>query len=232
MIIENDSIRETKTTSLRDLGSAMGNRCLALVMIVFLAPLMICVASCIWLADRKSVFYRGERLGKDGKSFTMLKFRTLSEDAEERVGARLLTKSDDLVTPVGKILRRYKIDELPQLFNVLRGEMNFVGPRPVRPVLADLYSATVPNYAARFEVEPGLTGLAQLRGGYYCDPRNKTRYDLLYVRHRSLKLDAILIFQTMWYIVNRPDSLARGFCPFAKPVRTHRAMVETVSAAG
>ncbi|HET9785647.1 MAG TPA: sugar transferase, partial [Pyrinomonadaceae bacterium] len=133
------------------------------------------------------------------------KFRTLVQGAEKSIGARLLNKEDQgsYYTRTGRLLKRSKLDELPQLFNVIRGNMRLAGPRPVRPVFLDQFRQAIPGYESRFLVPPGITGIAQLRGGYYTSPRNKLRYDLIYIKRRSLVLDFQLVFLTMVKVCNR-----------------------------
>ena len=121
--------------------------------------------------------------------------------AELVVGSRLMRSSDGVVTPLGRYLRYLKLDELPQLWNIIRGDMSFIGPRPVRPAMADEYSRILAKYADRFSVKPGLTGLAQIRGGYYCVPRRKLEYDRFYIAHRSLGYDLKLLVGTVVYMV-------------------------------
>src|SRR5258706_4951877 len=135
--------------------------------------------------------------------FIISKFRTLLVDAEQRIGARLLTPGDPLYTPIGRFLKRTKLDEIPQLLNVVRGDMNLVGPRPIRPVFLATSMREIQNYAARFIVRPGMTGLAQLRGGYFTHPRDKLRYDVLYIRNRSMLLDVKLVLGTFVKLLNR-----------------------------
>jgi hypothetical protein len=133
------------------------------------------------------------------------------EGAETQIGARLLAKEDQetYYTKIGRFLKRSKLDELPQLFNVIRGEMRLVGPRPLRPIFLEQCEQSIPNYSSRFSVPPGITGVAQLRGGYYTSQRNKLRYDLIYIRRRSLLLDSQIVFLTFVKVLNRWFS--RGF---------------------
>jgi hypothetical protein len=135
--------------------------------------------------------------------FSIFKFRTLLVDAEARIGARLLTPGDPLYTPIGRFLKRTKLDEIPQLLNVVRGDMNLVGPRPIRPIFLATSMREIQNYAARFVVRPGMTGLAQLRGGYFTHPRDKLRYDILYIRNRNMLLDVKLVLGTFVKLLNR-----------------------------
>ena len=139
------------------------------------------------------MLYKGTRIGRNMEPFHIFKFRTLLVDAEQRIGARLLTPGDPLYTPIGRFLKRTKLDEIPQLWNVVRGDMNLVGPRPIRPVFLATSMREIRNYAARFVVRPGMTGLAQLRGGYFTHPRDKLRYDILYIRNRGFWIDVKLV---------------------------------------
>ena len=179
--------------------------------LVLLSPLMFLIALAIKLTDGGPVFYRGERVGQGRHPFKIYKFRTLIEEAEQRIGGRLLSDADRDVycTKVGRFLKRTKLDELPQLLNIIRGEMRLVGPRPLRPVFLEQFEREIPRYLVRFLVPPGLTGIAQLRGGYYTSPRNKLRYDLVYIRNRSFLLDWQVIVLTFVKILNR--WLTRGF---------------------
>jgi lipopolysaccharide/colanic/teichoic acid biosynthesis glycosyltransferase len=171
--------------------------------LLVLLPLSVLIAIAIKLTSRGPVFYRGTRIGRDLKPFTIIKFRTLVTDAEQRIGARLVTAGDPLYTTIGRFLRRYKLDEIPQLWNVVRGDMNLVGPRPCRPVFLATSMRDIPNYAMRFIVRPGMTGLAQLRGGYFTHPRDKLRFDFVYMRNRGFWLDFKLVVATFVKVLNR-----------------------------
>jgi lipopolysaccharide/colanic/teichoic acid biosynthesis glycosyltransferase len=169
----------------------------AAIGLVLMAPLFLVISLLIKFTSQGPVLYRGLRVGKDGRIFTIYKFRTLQVGAEEKIGARLLTDRDTFFTPVGKFLKCTKFDELPQLVNVLQGEMNLVGPRPIRPIFVEKLCGDIPRYPIRFAVKPGMTGLAQIRGGYFTDPRDKLRYELLYIKNRSPLLDLKLIALTL-----------------------------------
>jgi lipopolysaccharide/colanic/teichoic acid biosynthesis glycosyltransferase len=169
----------------------------ATIGLVCLAPLIGLVALAIKLSDLHApVLYRGARVGKGKKVFQIFKFRTMTVGTEARVGANLIGRNSEQITRIGRVLRRRKLDELPQLFNILRGDMKLVGPRPVRPIFLQELEQRIAGYDERFLVAPGLTGLAQTRGGYYTDPRNKLRYEWVYLRRRSLLLDFKLIMAT------------------------------------
>ena len=149
----------------------------------------VAIALAIRIEDGGPVLYRQPRLGGDGRLFRMLKFRTMVEDAEERTGPTWAAWRDARSTAIGRVLRRYHLDELPQLVNVLRGEMSLVGPRPERPALAARIGRTVPGFESRLRVRPGIAGLAQWRGGYPLHARHKLRYDSLYIARMSPWLD-------------------------------------------
>jgi len=176
---------------------------LAVTAVLLLSPVLLLVAIAVKLTSKGPLFYGGVRVGKDQQLYTMYKFRTLRDGSERQIGARLLSPQDDFYTPIGKFLKRSKLDEVPQLINVVRGEMNFAGPRPLRPIFLDRYLNEIEHYEDRFRVAPGMTGLAQVRGGYFTSPRNKLRYDRLYVAHRSLWLDAQLVGLTALKLLNR-----------------------------
>ena len=169
----------------------------ATIGLVCLAPLIGLVALAIKLSDPHApVLYRGARVGKEKKIFQIFKFRTMAVGTEAQVGASLISRNGEQITRIGRVLRRRKLDELPQLINILLGDMKLVGPRPVRPIFLHELEQRIEGYDERFLVAPGLTGLAQTRGGYYTDPRNKLRYERVYLRRRSLLLDLKLIMAT------------------------------------
>ena len=164
---------------------------------VLLGPLWLLLWSAvplaIWLEDRGPIFYRQRRLGLNGRPFNVLKFRTMIPDAEKHTGAVWATKDDPRITRVGRILRRTALDELPQVINIARGDMSFVGPRSERPELHAEFAKSVPGFERRLAVMPGLTGLAQVKGDYNLPPADKLAYDLEYIRRRSLWLDVRLL---------------------------------------
>lgn len=166
-------------------------------------PLFIIIGAAIKLTSSGPIFYRGLRVGKHQQVFKIFKFRTLQVGAEEKIGARLLTEYDAYYTVIGRFLKRTKLDELPQLLNVIKGEMNLVGPRPVRPIFLDGLCHAIPLYPLRLMVKPGMTGLAQIKGGYFTEPKDKLRYELVYLKNRSFWLDMKLIFLTLFMLLNR-----------------------------
>ena len=161
------------------------------------ALLWIAIPLAVWLQDRGPVFYAQERLGMHGRRFRTVKFRTMEPGAEERTGPVWASEDDDRVTPVGRVLRRLRLDEMPQVINILRGEMSLVGPRPERPALAEWFGRRAPGFGRRLRVRPGVAGLAQVRGGYWTNPRHKLRYDNLYIERMNPWLDLRLLFRSV-----------------------------------
>lgn len=179
------------------------NVVLAVLMLAVTWPIMLITALCIYLEDGyktgASIFYRQLRVGYDGKPFYIVKFRSMRTDAEKN-GARWATENDDRVTRVGRVIRKYRIDELPQLLNVLAGDMGFVGPRPERPEFVNELAKDIPYYNQRHNVKPGLTGWAQLKYPYGAtaeDAQEKLKFDLYYIKHRSLMLDLMILVRTV-----------------------------------
>lgn len=168
-------------------------------MLVAALPVMLIAALAIWFESGRPILYRQKRIGESGRAFEILKFRSMCIDAERDGIARWAKKNDDRVTRLGKFLRQTRIDELPQLINVLRGEMSFVGPRPERPPFVNELSGKVPYYTSRHSVKPGITGWAQVRypyGASVDDAVHKLQFDLYYVKNHSLFLDLVILFQT------------------------------------
>ncbi len=169
----------------------------SLLGLVIASPIMLVTAIAIRIYDGGPALYRQIRLTRDGKEFRILKFRSMRMDAEKDGIARLSTgENDPRITPVGRIIRRCRIDELPQLFNILKGDMSFVGPRPERPEIAEKYYEKMPDFRLRLQVKAGLTGYAQVYGKYNTDPYEKLEFDLLYINHMSVLTDLQLMFAT------------------------------------
>ena len=167
---------------------------LSLIGIIISLPLWILIGLLIWLEDRGPVFYSQYRVGKDGKIFKAIKFRSMIKDAEKQTGAVWAKEDDPRITKIGRILRATAMDELPQLLSILKGDMSFVGPRPERPELVTQFNGGIPNYNFRHVVKPGLTGIAQIYGKYDTPPQHKLKYDLLYIKKQNFWLDLKLIF--------------------------------------
>lgn len=176
------------------------------VMLIVLSPIMLIVAACIKATDGGPVFYKQVRLTKDGKTFKILKFRSMRVDAEKDGVARLSTGSkDDRVTPVGLVIRACRLDELPQLLNILAGDMTLVGPRAERPEIAAKYEEELPEFALRLQSKAGLTGYAQIYGKYNTTPYDKLQMDLMYMAHPSIIEDFKIMFATV-KILFMPES--------------------------
>jgi len=170
----------------------------SLILLLVTFPFMLLAMICIYVEDRGPVFYKQVRVGQNWRLVQVLKFRSMRTDAE-KAGAQFATTNDDRVTRVGRFIRKTRIDELPQLFNVLKGEMSFVGPRPERPQFVEAFSARIPFYAERHRVKPGITGWAQISYPYGASEKDtieKLQYDLYYVKNYSLFLDLTILFQT------------------------------------
>lgn len=168
------------------------------VAIVLLSPFFLVTALAIKLQDHGPIIYKQVRLTKDGKHFNILKFRSMKVDAEKDGVARLSSgDNDSRITPVGKIIRACRLDELPQLFNILKGDMSIVGPRPERPEIAAQYEEKMPAFVLRLQVKAGLTGYAQVYGKYNTDPYDKLQMDLMYINKMSVVEDLRLMFATV-----------------------------------
>ena len=166
--------------------------------LIILSPLFLITAAAIKLFDKGPVFYKQVRLTKDGKEFKILKFRSMRVDAEKDGVARLSTgANDDRITPIGKIIRACRLDELPQLLNVLHGEMSVVGPRPERPEIAAQYEEEMPEFRLRLQAKAGITGYAQVYGKYNTTPYDKLQMDLMYIAHPSIAQDLGILFATV-----------------------------------
>jgi exopolysaccharide biosynthesis polyprenyl glycosylphosphotransferase len=173
---------------------------LAIVGIILCSPFILLTALAVRLSSSGAVLYRQTRVGLDGALFTVYKFRSMRIDAELATGAVWAQKDDPRVTKVGRFLRAIRFDELPQLFNVLKGEMSIVGPRPERPEFVKALSEQIPYYRQRHCVRPGITGWAQINykyGDTLQDTITKLEYDLYYIKNMSMALDTYIIFHTL-----------------------------------
>lgn len=166
-------------------------------------PMWVLISVAIYLEDGRPILFVQKRVGKGGKEFTAYKFRTIYKRFNDQVAKGIAVHSDDqMVMRIGRILRKTAMNELPQLLNILKGDMSFVGPRPEPPEFIAAYEQRIPNLGRlRYQVRPGLTGIAQVYGPHDMDPRNKLRYDLLYMRKRSFGLDLRLIAMSVWNTV-------------------------------
>ena len=158
------------------------------MIVIFVIPLL------IWLEDRGPIFYSQDRIGKNKKIFKVIKFRTMVPDAEKITGAVWSTKNDPRITRIGQLLRRTALDEIPQIINIVKGDMSFVGPRAERPELHEKFAREIPDFDKRLKVIPGLSGLAQIKGSYDLSPKEKLKFDLEYSNKMSLLFDLRIIF--------------------------------------
>jgi sugar transferase (PEP-CTERM system associated) len=189
---------------LRDTIKRMFDVVMSLVLLSISLPVMVLTAVAIRLESPGPVFYRQERVGQHGCPFTIFKFRSMRMDAEPDGKPRWAKADDDRTTRVGRIIRKTRIDELPQTFNVFMGDMSFVGPRPERPYFVAELNQQIPYYAVRHIIKPGITGWAQVRYSYGAsvdDALEKLQYDLYYVKNHSLFLDLMILFQTVQVVL-------------------------------
>lgn len=177
----------------------------SLILLVIASPFMLITAICIKCYDKGPVFYKQIRCTREGREFQIMKFRSMSVDAEKDGVARLATKNDKRITPVGKFIRMVRIDELPQLLNILMGDMSFIGPRPERPEIIRQYMEDMPEFAFRMKVKAGLAGYAQVYGKYNTTPYDKLKLDLCYIENYSLWLDLKLMLLTLKILI-KPES--------------------------
>ena len=179
---------------------------LSALALLILSPVMLLVAAAIKLEDGGPVFYRQKRMTRNGREFDILKFRSMVVDAEKYAGAVLATDNDPRITRVGRIIRPFRIDELPQLLNILKGDMSIVGPRPERKAIANEYCKEIPEFAYRLKVRGGLTGYAQIYGKYNTSAYDKLRLDLMYIENYSLMLDIKLIILTLRILFSKEST--------------------------
>jgi len=176
----------------------------SVILLVATFPVMLVTAFSILVEDGAPILFRQERVGKGGKTFMVLKFRSMKNDAEKEGKPQWAAANDPRTTRVGRIIRKLRIDELPQIFNVLKGQMSFVGPRPERPYFVDQLSVKIPYYNTRHSIKPGITGWAQVRyqyGASVGDAIEKLQYDLYYVKNNSLFLDVIILIDTVQVVL-------------------------------
>ncbi|MGE6615934.1 sugar transferase [Bacillus mycoides] len=172
----------------------------SLVGLIILMPVIMIFSILIVLESPGSPFYLQERLGLSGKRFKVIKLRSMRNDAEKN-GAKWAEKNDPRVTKIGLFIRKTRIDELPQLFNILKGDMSLVGPRPERPIFTEKFERDIPGFKKRLEVKPGLTGWAQVNGGYEITPKEKLNLDVYYINHANLLLDFKIILKTIRVVI-------------------------------
>lgn len=180
---------------LYDLIKRAGDIFLSVLLFLVLSPLMCIIAILIKIDSSGPVIFSQERLGKDGAPFLIYKFRSMNVDAEKD-GPKWAAENDNRCTRIGKILRKGRLDEIPQLWNILEGDMSFVGPRPEREYFYKKFETYIPGFRNRLAVKPGLTGLAQVNGGYDLRPEEKIIFDMQYIEQRSVRLDIDCMLKT------------------------------------
>ena len=188
----------------RTLGKKTFDMVVSIAVLIIAMPLLLVTALLIYLEDRGPIFYRQERVGKEGKHFMVLKFRSMGVDAERGGKPQWASAKDPRTTRVGRIIRLLRIDEFPQILNVLRGDMSFVGPRPERPYFVKQLCEEIPYYNVRHSIKPGITGMAQVRyhyGASVADAVQKLQYDLYYVKNNSLFLDLLILIDTLQVVI-------------------------------
>ncbi|MCP1450433.1 sugar transferase [Priestia megaterium] len=178
---------------------------ISFVALVVLLPVILLFALIVMIETPGSPFFLQERLGQSRRPFTIMKLRSMYSDAEKN-GAQWAVKNDSRVTKVGKLIRQTRIDELPQLWNVLKGDMSIVGPRPERAVFIEEFQKTLPAFSQRLAVKPGLTGWAQINGGYELTPAEKLELDLYYIQHTNIRFDVKIMIKTLRVIVTGDGS--------------------------
>ena len=180
---------------------------LSTLFLVVALPVALVITLVVLLTSGRPILYRGERVGRGGRIFTMFKFRTLNADAEERLGPylgeELVRRTQQEFTTIGKWLKATQLDEIPQFINVLRGDMSLVGPRPIRPVFFEELARDLPAYWQRLTVRPGLTGLAQVRRGYETSMAEKLAHDLEWIADRSVRLYLRTVWATGWRVIRQ-----------------------------
>lgn len=182
----------------------LGDVVIAIILLAVFAIPMLVIALIIFFTDFESPFFTQFRLTKDRKEFKLYKFRSMVTGAEEDYSLTL--DQDPRITPIGRFIRRYRIDELPQLINVIKGDMSMVGPRPERPHLAREIEKELPEFADRLRVKAGLTGYAQVNGTYRTEPSEKLEMDMYYIDHFSLWLDVKILFKTIRVVFDKESS--------------------------
>jgi len=199
-----DVIRDTLTTGEFGLRRIL-DFTFALIMLILLAPFFVIVAIAIRLESPGTIFYSQQRVGKNGKVFSVFKFRSMVQDAEKLSGPVWAQKEDPRITKVGRFMRKTRIDELPQLMNILRGDMSFIGPRPERPFFVESFKKQIPMYTKRLKVKPGVTGLAQVTVGYdetLEDVKEKIRKDIEYIEQAdSLAMNLKILWKTVFVVL-------------------------------
>ncbi|TCS95633.1 sugar transferase [Hazenella coriacea] len=173
----------------------------SITLLIFTMPVLILTAIAIKLESPGPIFYKQERVGQKGKLFSIIKLRSMRTDAEKN-GPQWAAQNDPRVTRVGKFIRKTRIDEIPQIINVLSGDMSLIGPRPERPMFTEQFDKEIPGFKKRLLVKPGLTGWAQVNGGYEATPAEKFELDMYYIQKQSIALDLRILIRTVWVVLS------------------------------
>lgn len=173
----------------------------SIALLLFTLPVLVLTAIAIKLESKGPIFYTQERVGLNGCRIFIIKLRSMRTDAEKN-GPQWAAKNDPRVTRVGRFIRKTRIDEVPQLINVIKGDMSLIGPRPERDVFTEKFSKEIPGFKKRLSVKPGLTGWAQVNGGYDSTPAEKFSLDMYYIQRQSLALDLRILYRTVWVVLS------------------------------
>ncbi|MHC5322668.1 sugar transferase [Priestia megaterium] len=203
--ISDSDVLKKEFTLFYSLCKRMFDIVISFIALVVLLPVILLFALIVMIETPGSPFFLQERLGQSGRPFTIMKLRSMYSGAEKN-GAQWAVKNDSRVTRVGKLIRQTRIDELPQLWNVLKGDMSIVGPRPERAVFIEEFQKTLPSFRQRLAVKPGLTGWAQINGGYELTPAEKLELDLYYIQHTNIRFDVKIMIKTLRVIVTGDGS--------------------------
>ncbi|MFP3664221.1 sugar transferase [Priestia sp. SIMBA_032] len=203
--ISDSDVLKKEFTLFYSLCKRMFDIVISFIALVVLLPVILLFALIVMIETPGSPFFLQERLGQSRRPFTIMKLRSMYSDAEKN-GAQWAVKNDSRVTKVGKLIRQTRIDELPQLWNVLKGDMSIVGPRPERAVFIEEFQETLPAFSQRLAVKPGLTGWAQINGGYELTPAEKLELDLYYIQHTNIRFDVKIMIKTLRVIVTGDGS--------------------------
>lgn len=201
------SVNPHKLTLLQKMSKRLIDLLGAVLIAILLSPILVALYIIIPLTSKGAAIYQQERTGMGCRTFQLYKFRSMISDAEQRTGPVLATENDPRITKLGRWMRSVRFDELPQLLNVIKGEMSLIGPRPERPFFTEQFAVENPDYMYRFAVKPGITGLAQVMGKYSSIPEQKLRFDIMYVQNYSIWLDVKIAFRTVYTILQKEQSV-------------------------
>lgn len=196
-------MKENKLSKKQETQKRIFDIIISTVILIIVSPLMLIIAILIKITSKGEIIYKQKRITKNGKEFIMYKFRTMIKDAEKETGPILAKVNDSRITKIGKILRKTRMDELPQFLNVLKGDMSIVGPRPERKEILQKIEKELPEYKERQNVKAGITCIAHIKGDYYTKPKERLKYDKIYMEDWSLRKDVIIIVDTIKKIVRQ-----------------------------